>query len=134
MLPDERGQRPKILLAQLVFPVWPGPHALNHERVHVHQAVLQHLTHRAYFVSDEVGDARQRRERANGERQARGRVVRGPGLGDPAVAVDHLAVDPAGRAGEERDDLGDVPRLAEALERGGLGESGDRFVVHALQE
>ncbi len=36
---------------------------------------------------------------------------------DAAVGVDDLAVDPAGRAGQEGDGLGDVVGLAEPLQR-----------------
>src|SRR5882724_5316876 len=54
---------------------------------------------------------------------------------DSAVGADDLSVDPvAGRGGQERDDLGNVVRGAEALQRGLGGQAGDGLLVLAVQE
>src|SRR3954452_13150951 len=66
-------------------------------------------------------------------RPLQGGIERG-GAGEPAVDVDHLAVDPATRPGEEGDRLGHVLRLAEALQRSGIREVGDGGVVLAVEE
>jgi hypothetical protein len=55
------------------------------------------------------------------------------GSGGAAVGQDDLAVDPAGRAGQERDDLGDVGGGAEALQRGRGGGAVDGGLVLALE-
>src|SRR6185437_16333325 len=55
-------------------------------------------------------------------------------LSEAAVDVDDLAVDPPGRAREERDGLRDVGRLAEPLKRDGLGEVVDGLLVLAVEE
>src|SRR4051812_32839977 len=52
--------------------------------------------------------------------------------GDAAVDVQHLAVDPPTGSGEERDDLRDVRRQAQPLQRGRLGEVLDRGLVLAV--
>src|ERR1019366_3837013 len=55
-------------------------------------------------------------------------------LRDAAVSEDDLAVDPAGGPGEERDGLGDVAGLGEALQRGGLGRVRDGGIVLGVEE
>ena len=51
-----------------------------------------------------------------------------------AVGVEDLAVDPAGRAGQEGDDLGDVVGLAQALQRRLGGDPVDQLLRLAVEE
>src|SRR5690348_11155792 len=55
-------------------------------------------------------------------------------LREAAVDVDDLAIDPAGRAREERDGLRDVGRHAEPLERDRLRQAVDGLLVLAVEE
>ena len=57
------------------------------------------------------------------------------GSDDAAVGAQHLAVDPAAvGAGEEGDGVGDVLRLAEALQRGQLRHAIDDLLRLAVEE
>ena len=54
---------------------------------------------------------------------------------DAAIGPNRLPVDPvAGRAGEERDDLGNVVRRSQAFERSRLRETRDGLLVFALEK
>src|ERR1700754_2324071 len=58
---------------------------------------------------------------------------RGRELDNAAVGIDDLAIDPAGRTGEEGDGFGDVVGLAQALQRRGRLRAVDDLLRLALE-